>query len=255
MLLKMMMVMTITRIDGPRDGDGQGKQARRHACTQGHRNADTQERERAGTQARRHAGTQARKHTSTQARGHAGTQARKHTSTQAGRQASRQTRATPTLRKRAKTAPQKIEQSLVQQKGSQPVPGSVEVPALSAVSSPEFTPVRRGPGFKVPQPRTPPCRVTPAWGLGVSPRSSKLPAASPVPHRFTCGFGKSVPAYVISLAFPRAPSCPGVLGCPPSRDVTARPGQGRSDGVFGSPPRQYLTPLPPPGLPKAGFPP
>ena len=133
-----------------------GKQPRRHAGTEGHRNADTQERERAGTQARRHAGTQARKHTSTQARGHAGTEARRHASAQAGRQASRQTRPTPTLRKRAKTAPQKIEQSLVLRKGSQPVPGWVEVPALKrAGSSPEFTPSRGGLGFKVPQPQTP----------------------------------------------------------------------------------------------------
>ena len=107
-----------------------GKQARRHAGTRARKRAST------SAQAHKHAGTRARRH--------GGTQARKHASRQASKQANT---ATPTLPKRAKTAPQKIEQSLVLQKGSQLVPGWVEVAALSAVSSPEFTP--SGGGYPV----------------------------------------------------------------------------------------------------------
>ncbi len=157
----MMMVMTITKIDGP--ATAMGRQA--------------------STRARGHAGTQERRHTGTRARRHAGTQALGHASTQAGRQASRQTRR---LRKRSKTAPQKFEQSLVLQKGSQPVPGWVEVPALSAVSSPEFTPSGGGLVLRSRSPG-PHHAESPRHGdWEFPPRGSKLPAASPMPHRFTC---------------------------------------------------------------------
>ena len=73
MLLKMMMVMTITRIDGPATAMG------RQASTPARRHAGTQERRHTGT--RRH-GTQARKHASKQAgkHGDAG-KARRHAST------------------------------------------------------------------------------------------------------------------------------------------------------------------------------
>ena len=194
------------------------KQARRHAGTQGHRNADTQERERAGTQARMHAGTQAGGHASAQAHKHAGTRARRHGGTPARRHASRQASkqantATPTLRKRSKTAPQKIEQSLVLQKGSQPVPGRGSRFNERGVLAGVY-PVRRGLGFKVPQPRTPHAESPRHGDWKVHPEAVSCQLRH-LCHIASHVFRKSVPADVISLAFPRAPSCLGVLGSPP----------------------------------------